>query len=76
MHPENAVIARRLPHFQSFRLGLRGARRDIYMEARVLWVREYGKAGCELVRIPPVDRNIFQDWLTTQIHIKKPLIRL
>jgi len=60
----------------SFRLGLRGAKRDIYLEARVLWIREYGKAGCELARIPPVDRNIFQDWLTSQIHIKKPLIPL
>jgi hypothetical protein len=60
----------------SFRLLLRGAKREINVQVRVLWFREYGKAGCEFLRIPPVDRNILQDWLTSKIQIKKPLIPL
>jgi hypothetical protein len=63
-------------HALSFRLLLRGAKREINVQARVLWIREYGKVGCEFVRIPPVDRNILQDWLTSKIQIKKPLIPL
>jgi CheY-like chemotaxis protein len=63
-------------HVLSFRVLLHGAKREIYLQARVLWIREYGKAGCEFVRIPPVDRNIFQDWLTSKIHVKKPLVVL
>jgi hypothetical protein len=63
-------------HALSFRLLLRGTERGIYVQARVLWTREYGKAGCEFVRIPPVDRNILQDWLTSKLHVKKPLVAL
>jgi len=60
----------------SFRLLLPGAIRDIYIQARVLWTKEYGRAGCEFVRIPPVDLTILHDWLKRKIQIKKPLIAI
>jgi hypothetical protein len=58
----------------SFRLLLVGATREIYIQARVLWTKEYGRAGCEFARIPPVDLTILHDWLKSKIQIKKPLI--
>ncbi len=58
----------------SFRLLLVGAIREIYVQVRVLWTREHGRAGCEFARIPPVDVTILHDWLKSKIQIKKPLI--
>jgi hypothetical protein len=60
----------------SFRLLLPGVSRDIYIQARVLWTREYGGAGCEFLRIPPVDVAILHDWLKGKSQIKKPLIEV
>ena len=57
----------------SFRVLLPNARRDIRIEARVIWTREYGAAGCEFLRIPPVDLDILHDWLKSKCRIKKPL---
>jgi hypothetical protein len=58
----------------SFRLLLPSARRAIYIEARILWTRDYNVAGCEFVRIPPVDLDIFHDWLKNRCQVKKPLV--
>jgi PilZ domain len=60
----------------SFRVLLSGARRAIYIEARVLWTREYGVSGCEFIRIPPVDLDILHDWLKSKCQIKKPFVVL
>jgi hypothetical protein len=60
----------------SFRLCLPGAKREIYIEARVLWAREFGRIGCEFLRIPPVDVNILHDWLKLKVQVKKPLIEM
>jgi len=60
----------------SFRLLLPDARRAIYVEARVLWTREYGVCGCEFMRIPPVDLDILHDWLKAKCRVKKPLLPL
>ncbi|SPF48085.1 hypothetical protein SBA1_800008 [Candidatus Sulfotelmatobacter kueseliae] len=57
----------------SFRLRLPGAR-EILVQVRVLWTREYGRAGCEFLRIPPVDLVILHDWLKAKCQVKKPLI--
>lgn len=57
----------------SFRLTLPGQSRDILVYARILWTRDYGRAGCEFVRIPPVDRMILHQWLKDKTRIKKPL---
>jgi CheY-like chemotaxis protein len=60
----------------SFRLWLPQADRSIYIEARVLWARQYGAAGCEFLRIPPLDLGILQDWLKLKCRIKQPLMAL
>jgi hypothetical protein len=60
----------------SIRLLLPGMKRDVYMQVRVLWTREYGAAGCEFLRIPPVDSDILHDWLKRKSQIKKPLIKV
>ncbi len=60
----------------SFRLLLPGAIKDIYFQARILWIKDYGRAGGEFVRIPPVDLTILHDWLKRKIQIKKPLITI
>jgi hypothetical protein len=57
-------------------LSLPNARRPIYVEARVLWTRNYGVGGCEFVRIPPVDCDILQDWLKSKCRVKKPLVAM
>ncbi len=60
----------------SFRLLLPGENRDIYIQVRVLWNREYGAVGCEFLRIPPVDFDILRDWFKRKSQIKKPLIEV
>jgi hypothetical protein len=60
----------------SFRLLLPAAKRDINIQARVLWKQGAGRVGCEFVRIPPVDLNILHDWLKQRIKVKKPLAEI
>jgi hypothetical protein len=56
----------------TFRLPLPGAPRQIHVHVRVSWTRPPGRAGCEFVRIPPVDLTILNDWLQTRTAVKKP----
>lgn len=56
----------------SFQLPLPGSPREILIQARVLWTREYGRAGCQFVRIPPVDLIFLHDWLKAKSQVKKP----
>lgn len=60
----------------SFRLLLPGAKKDVYIQARTLWTLQNGRAGCEFVRIPPVDLSLLLDWLREKLQIKKPLIEI
>jgi len=60
----------------AFRLLLPGANKEIYIQARVRWTQEHGAAGCEFVRIPPVDLSVLHDWLKSRARVKKPLIPL
>jgi hypothetical protein len=60
----------------SLYLSLPNARKQIYIEARILWTRNYGIGGCEFLRIPPVDREILQDWLKSKCRVKKPLVSI
>ena len=60
----------------AFRLTLPGSRKEIYIQARVLWTRQYGAVGCEFVRIPPVDLGILHDWLKARIRVKKPKVQV
>jgi hypothetical protein len=57
----------------SFRLQLPSAEKEILIHARVLWTRDYGRIGCDFVRIPPVDLTILRDWLKSRSTVKKPL---
>lgn len=73
LHVRQAVAVGRL---LSFRLRLAGMPRELILEARVLWSREYGRVGCEFGRVPPIDRAILQDWLDQRIQVKKPRIEI
>lgn len=57
-----------------FNVPLFGIEPPISMHVRVLWARNYGTAGCEIVSMPPVDRDKLQDWLKKKVRIKKPLV--
>jgi CheY-like chemotaxis protein len=61
-----------------FEFLLPGARKGIHVEARVLWLRQdvSGQgliAGCEFVRIPPVDADILDEWCNDKCKVKKPV---
>jgi hypothetical protein len=58
----------------SFTLWLPKTHRPIHVQARIIWTREYGMAGCDFLNIPPVDRDILRDWLAAKTQIKRPLI--
>jgi hypothetical protein len=58
----------------SFRTSLPEAEQSLHLSGRVVWTREYGTAGCELLDIPPVDRDILRDWLKSRVRVKEPLI--
>ena len=60
----------------SLPLALPGTGRELSIQARVLWTREYGALGCEFVQIPPADLQIMLDWLKQRCRIKKPAISL
>jgi hypothetical protein len=58
----------------SFALRLPKTPLPIHVQARIIWTREYGTAGCDFLNIPPVDRDILRDWLKAKTQVKKPLI--
>jgi PilZ domain len=58
----------------SFRVPLPGVSGEISVQARLLWTRPYGAAGCEFVHIPSGDLSILHEWLENRCHVKKPLI--
>lgn len=71
--PEKIQVADRL----IFDALLPGARKSIHVEARVLWSRQYASgqgfiAGCEFVRIPPVDAGILDEWCKDKCKVKSP----
>ena len=59
----------------SFRLLLPETTRSIHAEARVQWTGN-GRAGCEFVRIPPVELLVLHDWLKGQCQIRQPLVEV
>lgn len=66
----------RLGDTLSFHLLLPGTVRAIFIEARVQWTRQYGAMGCEFLRIPPMDLNVLDGWLTSKNRIKKPVVKI
>jgi PilZ domain len=68
------VESLRIGSILRFRLRLPDLTNEIQIQARVLWVRPYGAAGCEFVHLPPVDLQLLHAWLESKYRIKKPLI--
>ena len=58
----------------SFRVPLIGSGTAIYVQARVLWTRQYGAVGCEFVRISSGDLLALHVWLESKYQFKKPLV--
>ena len=58
----------------SLALHLSETRQPIHIQARIIWTREYGTAGCDFLNLPPVDRDILRDWVKAKTQVKKPLI--
>lgn len=67
---ETLTIGRTL----SFLLPLPGLKSEIHVQARVLWTRNYGAAGCEFVHISHLDKQLLYAWLESRYRIKRPLI--
>jgi len=60
----------------SFAIPLPGTEIRIEVEARVLWMRQYGAAGCEFANIAHADRWVLQAWLEQKCQVKKPLVEI
>jgi response regulator RpfG family c-di-GMP phosphodiesterase len=60
----------------SFRMRLPELINEIAIQARVLWTRPYGAAGCEFVHVPPFDFQLLHAWLESRYRIKKPLVAI
>jgi PilZ domain len=58
----------------SFRIRLPELKNEVSIQARVLWTRSYGAAGCEFVHIPTFDLQLLHAWLESRYRIKRPLI--
>jgi Tfp pilus assembly protein PilZ len=58
----------------SFLVPLPGLGSEIHVQARVLWTRPYGAAGCEFGSIAPGDLQVLHAWLESRYRFKKPLI--
>jgi len=60
----------------SFRMRLPELKNEISIQARVLWTRPYGAAGCQFVHTSPFDLQLLHAWLESRYRIKKPSIPL
>lgn len=69
-----SVETLRIGGILSFLLRLPELKNEISIQARVLWTRPYGAAGCEFVHIPPFDLQLLHAWLESRYRIKKPTI--
>jgi len=58
----------------SFRVPLPGLGNEIYIQARVLWTRPSGAAGCEFVVIAPDHLQVLHLWLESNYRIKKTML--
>ncbi|MGC2473879.1 MAG: PilZ domain-containing protein [Candidatus Sulfotelmatobacter sp.] len=69
-----SVETLRIGGILSFRMRLPELKNEISIQARVLWTRPYGAAGCEFVHVAPFDLHLLHAWLESRYRIKKPLI--
>lgn len=55
----------------SLRIHPQGLRIPLQIEGQVIWTRDYGVAGCEMLAMPPVDRELLREWLKGRIRVRK-----
>lgn len=60
----------------SFAIRLPDLCKDLSLQARVLWTRRYGAAGCEFANISPLDFQVLRAWLESRYRIKEPVVQL
>jgi CheY-like chemotaxis protein len=60
----------------SFSLLLPGTEMPLEIDVRVLWLRQYGAAGCEFVSISQADRRRLHDWVEQKCPVRKPLVEV
>jgi len=53
-------------------LQLPNVSRALRIQARVLWVRQHGVAGCEFIRVNSDDLEVLQAWFKNRSHVAKP----
>jgi hypothetical protein len=58
----------------SFTIQLTEIAMPLHIQARVIWNREYGTAGCEILTMPPRERDVLRVWLKAKARVKQPLI--
>jgi hypothetical protein len=58
----------------SFRVALPGLGSEICIQARVVWTRPSGAAGCEFVLLAPDDLQTLHLWLESNYRFKKTLL--
>jgi hypothetical protein len=56
------------------RIHPKGLATAVDVEGRVIWTREYGVVGCEIVSMKSAHRELLRDWLNNHIRVRKPLI--
>jgi hypothetical protein len=57
----------------SLRLRPEALSMPLHIQGRVIWTREYGVAGCEMLTMAPVDCELLRDWVKGRVRIRKPL---
>lgn len=55
----------------SFQLRLPGLKGEIHLQARVLWIRPYGAAGCQFTRLPPADLQVLHAWFESRYRFRR-----
>jgi len=70
----------RIGDILSFDLQLPDARKAIHLQARVIWSRQDRDAhtftsGCDLVRMPPVDAVVLDEWCRAKFKVKSPVTK-
>jgi len=71
-----SVETLRIGGILSFRMRLPELKNEISIQARLLWTRPYGAAGCEFAYISPFDLQLLHACLESRYRIKKPLISI
>ena len=69
-----SVESLRIGCILSFGLRLPELANQISLQARVLWTRPYGAAGCEFAHVSPFDLQLLHAWLESRYRFKQTVI--